>query len=265
MTSVPKIFSSNEETDSLGDAAWKTYIVYCTPSDEAFEILQEQYRRAIDRIETPAVSNSSRSAPDSRLAQHLMSLYWRGKLAADDPNGLLFSFYQKADPKLRYWALDFIGSSLRNTQGTVDSEVLQRLQTLWARRLQALSTLDPSSPEEKELTAFGWWFASRKFSDSRSLEQLLEVLKFCASVEPEHLVVERLAELAASYPGKAVECLELIVDGDKTWGIFGWIDHARRLLAQAINSDDQSARTRAIDLVNRLGALGHLQFRDLLP
>jgi hypothetical protein len=90
-------------------------------------------------------------------------------------------------------------------------------------------------------------------------------LKFCASIEPEHLVVERLAELAASHPGKAVDCLALIVDGDKTWGVFGWIDHARRLLAQVINSVDQSARTRAIDLVNRLGALGYSQFRDLPP
>jgi hypothetical protein len=265
MTSAPKIFPSNEETNFLGDAAWETYIVYCTPSDEAFEILQDQYRRAIDRIEPTSDSDSSRSAPDSRLAQHLMNLYWRGKLADDDPNGLLSSFYRKADPKLRYWALDYIGSSLRNTEGVVDSEVLQRVQRLWARRLQALSTVGASSPEKKELTAFGWWFASGKFPDSWSFEQLLEVLKFCASIEPEHLVVERLAGLAASHPGKAVECLELIVNGDKTWGVLGWIDHARRLLAQAINSGDQSARTRAIDLVNHLGALGYSQFRDLLP
>jgi hypothetical protein len=45
-----------------------------------------------------------------------MNLYWRGKLAEDDPNGLIARFYQKADPKLRHWALEFIGRSLHPRQ-----------------------------------------------------------------------------------------------------------------------------------------------------
>jgi hypothetical protein len=84
----------------------------------------------------------------------------------------------------------------------------------------------------------------------------------CGSVEPDHLVVERLAELAASNPAEVVECLALIVEGDKDWGVFAWIDHARKVLSQVINSVDQSARTRAIDLVHRLGARGYSPYRD---
>jgi hypothetical protein len=63
-----RIFPPDEPAKDLRDAAWRTYIVYSTPSDEAFEILEEQYRQAIDRIEIPADPEAGRNAPDSRLA-----------------------------------------------------------------------------------------------------------------------------------------------------------------------------------------------------
>lgn len=264
--STPRIFPSDEAAKALRDAAWKTYIVYCTPSDEAFDILQKQYRQAIDRIETPADPKASRNAPDSRLAEHLMNLYWRGELAEDDPSGLMALFYQKADPKLRHWALDFLGRSLHSTQGAVASEVLQRLQRLWASRLQAVRAAGPSSREKEELTAFGWWFASKKFDEVWATEQLLQVLKIAGAIDPAHLVVERLAELSKSMPAKAVECLAMIFEGDKEgWGVLVWREHARKILAEAIQSADLSARSAAVALVNRFGARGYPEFRDLLP
>jgi hypothetical protein len=195
-----------------------------------------------------------------------MTQYWRGKLAEDDPNGLLAHFYAKADPKLRYWALDFVGTSLRNTQGTVPAQILQRLQKFWVTRLEVVRAAGPSSPQKEELTAFGWWFASKKFPDSWSIDQVLEVLRIAGSIEPDHSVVERLAELAGSMPAKAVKCLQLIIEGDKDgWGVLSWRDHARALLAAAIHSTDQAARTTAVELIQHLGRRGYPEFRDLLP
>jgi len=195
-----------------------------------------------------------------------MEQYWRGNLAEDDPDGLLARFYAKAPPKLRYWALDFVGTSLRNTKGAVPAEILQRLQKLWARRLEFVRTGGSSSPLKEELTAFGWWFASKKFPDSWSVDQVLQVLRIAGAIEPDHLVVERLAELSALLPAKAVECLALIVECDKDgWAVLSWREHARNLLAQAIHSADQTARIRAIDLIHNLGARGYSEFRDLLP
>jgi hypothetical protein len=262
---TPRIFPSDEVARDLHDAAWKAYIVFCTPSDEAFEILREQYREAIERIEISAEPKDGHRAPDSRLAQHLMIQYWRGNLAEDDPNGLLARFYSKADPKLRFWALDFVGRSLHKTQGAVPSEVLQRLQNLWATRLQIVRTANPLSPQKEELTAFGWWFASKKFPVDWSIDQVLEVLRVVGSIKPDHLVVERIAELAREEPAKAVESLALIIEGDKNgWAVLSWLEQARNVLAQAIHSPDQFARTRASDLVHRLGERGYSQFRDLL-
>jgi hypothetical protein len=52
----------------------------------------------------------------------------------------------------------------------------------------------------------------------RSLHSTL--LKIIGSIEPDHLVVERLAELAVAMPIKAAECLAKILERDKAgWGI----------------------------------------------
>ena len=57
----------------------------------------------------------------------------------------------------------------------------------------------------------------------------------------------------------------MMVEGDKKgWNIPSWKDGARKILSIALKSEDESARSSAFDLINRLGARGHLEFRDLL-
>lgn len=266
IANVPKIFPRDESLRRLRNAAWNTYIVYCQPYDDVFAVLEEEYRQAIYRIGASREATTDLDAPDSRLAQHLITEYWRGKLTEDDPDGLLVSFYAKADVKLRSSVIDFIGRSLHNTPGAVAPEALERLQKLWNRRIEAVGAAETVGQEREELTSFGWWFASKKLPDQWSIDQLIEVLKIAGMIEPEHMVVERLAELSRTMPAKTMECLALIVEGDKNgWGVLGWRDHARTTIVTAINSVDQSARRQAIELVHRLGARGHFEFRDLLP
>ena len=101
---------------------------------------------------------------------------------------------------------------------------------------------------------------------AKSGGQLFEVLKVTQKIEPEHLVLERLAELSASVPARAVECLALIVEGDREgWSILGWRGHVRTIIATAINSADEKARRHAATLVHHLGTRGNFEFRDLLP
>jgi len=67
---------------------------------------------------------------------------------------------------------------------------------------------------------------------STSSSKLWRLLR---EIEPEHLVLERLAELSASLPTKTVECLALIIKGDKN----GWVrqmDHYWRRMSLLIVS-----------------------------
>lgn len=66
-------------------------------------------------------------------------------------------------------------------------------------------------------------------------------------------------------PAIAVQCLSHIIEGDtEGWAIYGWREEARTVLENAVKSDDGAARKAADELINRLGARGHLEFRDLL-
>lgn len=97
------------------------------------------------------------------------------------------------------------------------------------------------------------------------MDQLTEVLRLVRKVDADWLVAERLAALATDKPRQAVECLRLMVEGDKKdWGILGWHEHARAILTTARQGSDPEAQQAAVDLVHRLGARGYFEFRDLL-
>lgn len=262
---VRTIFPAHESLSDMRDAAWDAYIRFCDPYDDAFDILREEYNRAIQRIEQGPSERQHLDDPDHRLAEHLMTLYWRGKLTLDEPEDLLAQFYVKAPDPLRAHSLEFVGRSLHNTNEAIPIPVLDRLQALWQFRLNAARAATSSASHYAELAAFGWWFSSIRFDDAWVSTQLREALRISGWAEPDHMVVERLAALAPSTPGLAVECLGLMVEGDKTgWAVSGWRQSARTILATARQSADEISRREATSLIHRLAARGHLEFQDLL-
>lgn len=262
--SVAKIFPQEASLHSLHDAAWKTYITFCAPYDDVFDVLREEYGRAVERVSAFSGEREEVADLDKCLAEHLMTFYWRGKLNLNKPGGLLARFYAKASDSLRSHALEFVGRSLNDTKVAVPSQKLNWLRALWEQRINATrSAIPPVS--HAELAAFSWWFASGKFDDIWAVAQLKEVLKLAGRVEFDHLVVKRLATLATTMLVPAVECLGLIVEGDREgWRIHGWCEHAQTILATALQSTDKTARQAAVALIHRLGARGYLGFGDLL-
>lgn len=260
---VHKIFPMESSFLDLRDAAWESYVIFCHPSGNVFDVLREEYRRAVERIGMDSGEEHLLAKRDERLAEHLMAFYWQGKLNLEEQHGLLAQFYVKASTSLLGHALQFIGYVLHNTKETTAPEILDRLKTLLIERIKAVHSA--SSPASQELIPFGWWFASAQFEDVWAITQLKEVLKIAGKAEPDHMVVERLATLAPTIPLLTVECLSLIIQGDKEgWGIYSWREHARSILSTAIKSTDTKAQQAAEDIVNYLGAHRFLEFRDLL-
>jgi hypothetical protein len=242
-------------------AAWDTYVCHCAPYDYVFDWLKEEYAFAVELIGTHKHEWGNPEAPDRSLAQHLVTYYWRGKL--DDQGALLDAFYQRADGKLRGQALNFVGWSLRNSEGPIPGEIRQRLKTLLERRVGAARERPEGGAEE--LREYGWWFASGKFDDEWAIDQLLEVLRIARWVAPDFSVVERLADLSKAMPVKCIQALTMVVEGDpKGAGVFGWRDKAKDIIRAARRSDDGGSCRMAEDLVNFLGSRGHFDFGELL-
>jgi hypothetical protein len=263
---VAKVFPSQEALRDFRSAAWNTYIIFCGPYDNVFDILREEYRHAVEEIGRTSRDKHQIADPEERLAEHLMTLYWRGKLHLDDSAGLLALFYSKASDSLCGHAFEFVGRSLHNTKDTVPSNILDRLQNLWAYRQSLIRTNATPTNHTNELAAFGWWFVSGKFGDAWAIPQLIQSLSITGKTAAEHLVIERLATLAEAMPHETVQCLDRMIEGDKDgWRASAWGNQTRTILAAAIRGGDPVARESAENLVHRLGARGFLDFRDLLP
>jgi hypothetical protein len=261
---ITKIFPMDKTLRNLHDAAWVTYIDYCRPYDNVLDLLRGEYNHAIDRIGTFSEYRQLPVKHDEHLVEHLLTYYWRGELNIDDPDGLLARFYMKAPEELRGQAIEFIGRSLYKTKETVEPEILDRLKRLWEKRINVIHTTTPPIITT-EFVGFGWWFASAKLDDSWAISQLKDVLELMDDISPDHLVVERLAELSKVMPLLAVECLILIVKSNtKRWRIRHFVKHMQIIIAAALQSTDDSTREVAESLVESLGASGNLDFRNLL-
>lgn len=257
---IANIFPLEESLQKLRDAAWETYITFCAPYDTVFDLLREEYIRAIDRIGTFSSKGQHIANPDERLVEHLMTYYWRGKLNLDETPGLLGRLYAKAPDSLRIYALDFVGRSLYNTKETVEPKILNRLQALWEQRINTVRETKPI-----ELISFGWWFASAKFDDGWAISQLKNVLQLAGDIRYDDMVVARLATLSVKVPLLTVECLALLLESDREgWHIHIWNEHARTILSAALHSTDEKAQQIALNQIDRLGARNYLAFRDLL-
>ena len=77
----------------------------CAPYDDVFEILREEYGRAVEALGGDARHWCRLANPEEQLTMHLMLLYQRGKIPLDDPEGLLARFYAKATDALCAYAL----------------------------------------------------------------------------------------------------------------------------------------------------------------
>jgi hypothetical protein len=260
--SLTKVFPAEENLRTLRDAAWDTYIIYNEPYNNIFQVLHEEYRHAINRIGgEPLQASREPEKPDDRLADHLMIFYGRGILNLEE-DGVIAQFYTKAYDKLCAHALWFVGQTLGEE---VPPDVLERFQALWQRRLDAANHATSPASHIAEMTAFGWLFSSRKFNETWAITQLKNALEISGWAEPDHQVIEYLATLAPAYLALAVDCLSIMVEGDKEgWGIRYWSTHARTILALALSNPNVEIQQSAEALIHQLGARGYFEFRDLL-
>jgi hypothetical protein len=116
---IQKIFPIDDQFRNLLDAAWETYVIFNQPYNNIFNILREEYRRAIDRIGTTSTENRHISDPDDRLAEHLIILYARGHIGLEDADSLLIHFFKQAPGDVRGHAIWLVGRDF-NEMGCPD-------------------------------------------------------------------------------------------------------------------------------------------------
>jgi hypothetical protein len=259
---VGRIFPTTATADRCKMAAWLTYITFCQPYDNVFEVLQKQYLLGIESLGASTHSKKRYGDPDERIGQHLASYYWRGKVNLESDS--LFSQYLvKSSDKMRGSVIAFIGRSLENTKKSVPEAVLSRLQTLWDWMTKSGSIIGTIGTEAS--ASFGWWFTSEKFPDEWTMPRLLAAVERAKIIEPDHMVAEKLVKVASKWPVESIRIFEALAKNDKEgWKISYWADEAMATIETALSSNSPEAKTAAVQLVNYLGSRGYVQFGKIL-
>lgn len=267
------IFPSELSSSRYWDAAWEAYISSCRVFDNVFYVLEPEYRRAVYTLDRDADVDQHPHGVESRLAEHLMILFWRGIIDIDE-GYLLDAFYEIADDELSAWAMSFLGRSFIAEEQTEDSptsaklttELSSRLQRLWEMRLQAAVQNRTSGVSRKEIASFGWWYSAGEFDSEWRLEQLMAALRISKKVDRSRAVLRRLETDSIDNPRLAVKALRLMIQGDaQGWSVLVWDEEISNILSSVLGAEDRMAKLEALDVIEVLGARGYGQYRRFLP
>ena len=262
MSAVSRIFPHDDEPYWL--AAWNGFICFNKPYEEVFEVLQPVYAQAITQLGRPMEEeDETRSIRDENLARHLMTFYWRGHYPLEEEPGFLRRFFAEAPDMIRAEAQEFIGRSLTDTPDPIEPIVLHRLQVLWDWRFEQAKR-DPAI-HQAELRAFGWLFGASKFEAGWAVENLLGVLCLTKTIDPDYQVLEHLPDYAVNFPLKVLDCVRLLLEGQKSLiELSSWNNDLRRIFMQTRLYPELQVRNASDALIELLGRLGHFDYRDLL-
>lgn len=254
-----RIFPVSPDYADLRNAAWNTYICWCQPLDPVFDLLRTEYEAAIERVPSSGHKRLLRlNEADQKLGEHLVIFYWRGKL----PRRSLERWFEVAGDALAAHSMEFVGRALRNTEGEVPPEVLQRIRDLWDWRLDAIGTSPAQHPLEAR--AFAPTFVSAKFDDDWSLATLETTL---AAGSPDwlgHDAIERLAEIATSKPATATRLVrQMLESAANEWDHATWEDPVRALLMQTMDVQDVEARDHREAIIDHYVKRGYYDFKNL--
>ncbi len=242
---LPRIFPGANEWRHLREAAWGAYVIFNRPYHDVFPVMRGEYTAAIERLGEETLYRWGTTDPERRLAEHVMWLYWQGRVELDD--SLVVDLFGRGNTQVRAAALSFVGRSLEGRERPVPADVGQRLCRLYEWRLQVVRQGQPDDDVREELRPFGWWFASGQLQEEWALPRLETTLELTGGVvDRESRVVERLASMAGEYPREVVRCLRrMIPAAQEPWRLYAWREDVRVALHAALASEDHEARDEA--------------------
>jgi len=262
---LPRLLPSDDP--ARRDALFDSYLLWGGISAQSARMLREQYIARVGRLGVQSPITWPRWNPDESLAQHIVVQYLHGTIELDDE--LLAGLYALQNHEMWDAATTHVARLIDakvEAGETLEPSFLERAQRLWESRLEAASAEGLEHPEwhRQELVNFGFWIVADVFENAWWLAQLDRVMLLVHWVEPDSLVMKRLAGAADAEPGIAVRAATEILLGDPYgYSSHAYQDHLRTIIGAAVASEHSATAQAGVDLANRLVAKGLGDFRDL--
>lgn len=253
------IFPSMEPL--LASAAWATFITHCRPYLDVFRLLQPEFLQATQSLGA-STTKSTRGDPRVHLGRYLVVLYWSGHLDFEVPDDLMADFFRHAPDDVRGDVMDFIGRSLKQTAGPIETAISTRLRRFWEWRLAA----GRAAPQDHkdELSGFAWWFESGKLDEHWAAQQMVEALALSRRHANQFLWMRRFAEMSERETALAVRALELTCEIAREAGERFWNDEeAKVILSAGLKSPDAAVVEQARRIQDAFCREGKTDFMNL--
>ena len=250
-----------QPTSAHGWAAWNSFLAWVRPYSAYYRVLKSQFRYAVTQSSDVELPEQNYRQPMYYLGEHLLIMYARGQLGLDDDECLLRRFLEDSTPEIRCHAIGFIGRAFDRNE-TAPEDIIERLQNLWDYYWAGRGQNDAVSHPEERL--FETWFSCGKFTNEWALDRLYQFAQVNPLVGSDHIIAEKLAEMASVDVLKSVQILDMFVRGDKEDSKFhAYQNSAKQICVLALNTPGKAKET-AIELINYLGRLGYMDFGKLL-
>jgi hypothetical protein len=251
---LPRVSESPEKAH--GWAAWNSFLIWVRPHVEFYRLFNEQFEYSVMASASIVPTEQSREGPMEHLGEHLMVLYLRGDLPLTSGSPVR-DFIDRTHPIFRRYSISFVGRILWREKG-LPEEMIDRAMELWEYYWDGPGKVD--AREQPDEWLFGVWFASRQLPGIWAVEQLSNFVEVVAVPEPDHIVMERLAELASDDLEAAVRILDRMARGDREgWRIHIWREPARAVLRQGLAAGG-APRALAESTLDYLGRRGYPDF-----
>lgn len=244
-----------------------TYLLWGTIRKPVVPLLKDEYLyRASHLSDEPAVTWPDRKEPRDALARHIVALYLHEEIELDDP--LVQKVYEEQNQPFWEAATGRAVLALqRNSDLTeeIEPSYVARAQRLWEWRMESAESARMSpggSHYNEELTNFGHWVTCGAFPEDWWLEHLLRALDITHWVEPDGLVLKKVAEVSSRHPlESAAIATELLLNDRHAFLASGYREAFKAIVEAAIGSSLPVAKRKGRDLANRLVARGYSEYR----
>jgi hypothetical protein len=202
---LPRVFPGDEASALIRDAAWRGFLWRGQVPLDLFVALRPEYRHAIEGLDSAGETTKAHE----RLAEHVLLLARIGTIGPQSEDGLLPLLFSRAGADLARQAVHDLGWWLYNVRNdATDPEEVARLRAFWDW-LAAEVEADRANPASLE--PFGWWFASGKFDQDWSFDELERLARADVEIDFMHIVYERLLALVPGNPERVGRVTEAIV------------------------------------------------------
>ena len=238
--------------------AFGCFVSYSQPFKPTFEILQDDFNFALQKLGDFKNYEVSGTIPIDDLGQHLFTYYLWAMYPLVGKESLLEKFYRRTDEKREHWANLFkdVGRRLRNSGKDLDQNLKERMKAFFKWRLK--------QEEPIELKYFTYWLQAECLDAKWRLKAYSKVIDACkGEVEDWEIYLKELCQMLPRHTAEVVECFFKLTNGIWNKNIYIQTEEAKTILKSGLNNRDPVISENAKRALNNLLRADKLEFMDL--